>query len=147
MLSRRRGLTIVTNSLTIAVEVASSPSGKVIITGGAVRGASLEAVGALAENTFKAVSVGTAIIGADGVTVDGGVTTHDELEARTANTMIHAAKRVIVVVDGSKIGRVTHARMAEARDVDVLITDATADPGELERLRRIGVAVQVVPDR
>jgi DeoR family transcriptional regulator of aga operon len=143
-LSRRAQLTIITNALTIALELAARPTTKVILTGGMVRSTSFEAVGVLAENTFKAVNVGTAILGVDGISAAGGATTHDEVEARTNNAMIGHAQRVMVVADGSKVGRVTFAQMAEAERIDVLVTDTTADAEELDRLRAVGVTVHLV---
>jgi len=146
-LSRRTQLTIITNALTIALELAARPTTKVILTGGMVRSTSFEAVGVLAENTFKAVNVGTAILGVDGISAAGGATTHDEVEARTNNAMVEHAQRVMVVADGSKVGRVTFAQMADIASIDLLITDTTADPDELERLRAAGVAVHLVEPR
>lgn len=143
-LSRRPQLTIVTNALPVAMELAARPTAKVILTGGMVRSTSFEAVGVLAENTFNAVNVGTAILGTDGISATGGATTHDEVEARTNHAMVAHAQRVIVVADGSKVGRTTLARMAECGEIDLVITDATADVDELERLRAAGVAVEVV---
>ncbi len=137
-------LTIVTNSLTIAQLVTTYPHLKVVMTGGILRSESLELVGVLAENTFNAINLGTAILGTDGITASGGVTTHDETEARTNNAMVTHAQRVIVVADGSKIGRLALAQVASTDQVDVLITDATADPDELDRLRSAGVEVIVV---
>jgi DeoR family transcriptional regulator of aga operon len=143
-LGNRAELTIVTNSLTIALECAARPQLKVIITGGVVRLSSFEAVGSLSENTFKAINVGTAILGTDGITAHGGVTTHDDTEARTNNAMVASAQRVIVVADGSKVGRVTLAKMAELSQISDLITDSNADPVELERIADAGVRVHVV---
>lgn len=146
-LARRPQLTIITNALTIALELAARPTAKVILTGGIVRSTSFEAVGVLAENTFKAVNVGTAILGVDGVSAVGGATTHDEVEARTNHAMVEHAQRVMVVADGSKVGRVTLARMADPERIDLLITDTTADPAELDRLRDAGVTVHLVEPR
>jgi DeoR family transcriptional regulator of aga operon len=140
-LSNHRDLTIITNSLTIATLVTSYPRLKVIMTGGSLRPQSLELVGVLAEGTFSAVNVGTAILGADGVSASAGVTTHDETEARTNHAMVSKAQRTIVVADGSKIGRAALAKMAEISDITTLITDDSADPDELQRLRDAGVEV------
>ena len=106
------------------------------------RGAqSLELVGDLAESTFNAINVGTAILGADGISATSGVTTHDETEARTNRAMVAKAQRTVVVADGSKIGGVALAQMADIEQVEMLITDSSADPDELERLRAAGVQV------
>lgn len=136
-------LTIVTNSLSIASLVSSYPRLKVVMTGGILRPQSLELVGVLAEGTFSAINIGTAILGADGVSASAGITTHDETEARTNHAMVAKAQRTLVVADGSKIGRVALARMAEVSDVSMLITDDSADPVALQELRDVGVDVVI----
>ncbi|MFT4234056.1 MAG: DeoR/GlpR family DNA-binding transcription regulator [Microbacterium sp.] len=136
-------LTIVTNSLSIAQLVTAYPRLKVMMTGGMLRSESLEIVGVLAEKTFKAVNVGIAILGTDGISAAGGVTTHDETEARTNNAMIVNAQRSIVVADGSKVGRLTLAQVAPIEEIDTLVTDVSADPDALEAIRAAGVHVVV----
>lgn len=143
-LSNHSDLTIVTNSLSIAALVTSFPRLKVIMTGGLLRPQSLELVGVLAENTFNAINVGAAILGTDGITASGGITTHDETEARTNNAMVTHAQRTIVVADGSKIGRIALAKVADIQQVELLITDESADAEELDRIRARGVKVLVV---
>lgn len=143
-LTSHTDLTIVTNSLSIAGLVAAHPRLRVVMTGGILRPQSLELVGVLAEGAFTAVNVGTAVLGADGISAAAGVTTHDETEARTNHAMVAKAQRTIVVADGSKIGRAALARMAEMSEVDVLITDDSADPDELDRIRGAGVEVVLV---
>lgn len=146
-LSNRTDLTIVTNSLSIASLVSAYPRLRVAMTGGLLRPQSLELVGILAERTFTAVNVELAILGADGVSVEAGLTTHDETEARTNNAMVRHAPRAMVVADGSKIGRAALAQMATVDEIATLVTDESADPDEVERLRAHGVEVIVVPTR
>ena len=98
----------------------------------------------LAENTFNAINLGTAILGTDGITAEGGVTTHDETEARTNHAMVTHAQRVIVVADGSKIGRLALAQVAKIEQVNLLVTDSSADPAALDEIRAAGVSVLVV---
>jgi DeoR family transcriptional regulator, aga operon transcriptional repressor len=50
---------------------------------------------------------------------------------------------VIVVADGSKVGRITLARVAGTEHIDDLVTDSSADPDELEALRKAGVTVHI----
>jgi DeoR family transcriptional regulator of aga operon len=142
-LAWRQDLTVVTNALTIATLLSERGRVRVVMTGGFLRSESLELVGVLAENTFTAVNVGTAILGVDGVSASAGVTTHDETEARTNHAMITKAQQTVVVADGSKVGRVALAQMAGLDQVATLITDSSADPDELERIRAAGVEVVV----
>ena len=144
-LHHRTDLTIITNSLSIGLEAAEQGQGRVLIAGGVLRSNSLELVGSLAEATLRLVNVGTALVGADGLSSSGGLTTHDDIEARTNHTMIERAQRVIAVADASKIGHVTLAKMADLSEIDVLVTDSNAPEDELARIRDLGVEVVIVP--
>ena len=61
-LHHRHDLTIVTNSVSIALEAARHGQQRVLITGGVLRSSSLELVGLLAENTFKLANIGTCLL-------------------------------------------------------------------------------------
>jgi DeoR family transcriptional regulator of aga operon len=145
-LAHHHDIAVVTNSLSIAGLLSGYAGVRVVMTGGFLRPQSLELVGALAESTFNAVNVGTAILGADGISASAGVTTHDETEARTNHAMVAKAQRTVVVADGSKVGRVALAQNAEIEQIAMLITDSTADPEELRLLRAVGVEVIVADD-
>jgi DeoR family transcriptional regulator of aga operon len=143
----RDELTLITNSLPMAVEAAVWPGARVIVTGGIVRARSLEATGSLTEAAFSSVHVTAAFIGADGVSAEGGATTHHYGEGRSGLAIATHARRVILVADSSKIGKVTLAPIVGLDQVQDLITDAGADPGELDKIRGRGVNVHVVEPR
>jgi DeoR family transcriptional regulator of aga operon len=102
-------MTIVTNSLTIAADCAVDAHLKVIVTGGLVRSNSLEAVGPMSEHAFQVITVGTAILRC-GRDVGRDRCDHVRQARPTAIAMAANAQRVVVAVDGSKIGKVTFAR-------------------------------------
>ncbi|MGH8826432.1 MAG: DeoR/GlpR family DNA-binding transcription regulator [Jiangellaceae bacterium] len=144
LLVDRTDLTVITNALNIATELAIRPRVKLVVTGGVSRPQSYELVGQWAEHTIRGLNVGIAIVGTDGISADGGLTTHDEVEAQTNAALISRATRTIVVADGSKVGRVLLARIAGLDDVDELITDDSADAVALDAVRTAGVDVTVV---
>ena len=137
----RIGLTVVTNALNIASELALRPTVKLIVTGGTARSESYELVGPLAESTLADLNLDIVVVGVDGISVAAGLTTYHEVEAATNRTMIGRARRVIVVADGSKVGKLALARITGIEAVDELITDASADRAELARLEAAGVTV------
>lgn len=143
-LADRSGLTVITNALNVAFDLALRPQVKVVMTGGVARSQSYELVGPWAEQTLQAVNLGTAVVGVDGISAAGGLTTHDEVEAAVNAAMIRRARRTVVVADGTKLGRVHLARIAAAEEVDELVTDVSAPPAEVEALRRTGLVVTVV---
>ena len=85
-----------------------------------------------------------AVVGVDGITVDGGLTTHHDIEAHTNRVLISRARRVIVVADGSKVGRLAFSRICDVASIDELITDAAAPAPELRRLADAGVVITSV---
>jgi DeoR family transcriptional regulator of aga operon len=139
----RADLTIVTNALNIAMDLVLRPRMKLVVVGGVSRPQSYELVGPWAEQVLSSINIGTAFVGVDGIDVVGGITTHDENEARTDRAMLVRAQRVVVVADGSKLGRSTLARIADVTEVHEVITDASADPAQLAAIRDAGVEVTV----
>jgi len=51
---------------------------------------------------------------------------------------------VIVVADGSKVGRLAFARICDVSSVHELITDASAPAPELQRLADAGIVITTV---
>jgi DeoR family transcriptional regulator, aga operon transcriptional repressor len=140
----RRRLTIVTNALNIASELAVRPSLKLVVTGGQARSESYELVGPLAEASLAGLNLDVVFVGTDGITMNAGLTTHHEVEAHTNRALIDRARRVVVVTDSSKIGRVAFARICDIDRIDELITDVEANPGLVQRRREAGVDVSIV---
>jgi DeoR family transcriptional regulator of aga operon len=143
-LADHQQLTIVTNALNIAFELGVRPNIKLIVTGGLARSRSYELSGPLAEASLAGLNLDVAFIGVDGVDARAGCTTHQEVEAHTNGVMIQHAKRVVLVADSSKIGKVAFARICEASAVNELITDRAADPGAVRALTDRGVHVTLV---
>jgi DeoR family transcriptional regulator of aga operon len=143
-LSDRRGLTVVTNSLSIASELAVRPTLKLVVTGGVARPESYELVGPLAEASLAGLNLDVVLIGVDGIAAAAGLTTHHEVEAHTNRALISRARRVIVVADSSKVGQVAFARICELGAVHEVITDEAADAGEVAVIREAGVEITLV---
>jgi DeoR family transcriptional regulator of aga operon len=143
-LVHRAELSVVTNALNIAAELAVRPNLKLIVTGGVSRSASYELVGPLADATLSQINIDTAFVGVDGIDREAGLTTQNETEAATNRALIERSRRVIVVADASKLGRVVFASICPLSSVDELITDTAADPAQIESLRAAGLRVAVV---
>lgn len=139
-----RQLTVVTNALNIASELAVRPNIKLVVTGGILRAESYELVGPLADQALADLHLDVAFVGADGITAADGLTTHHDIEAHTDRALMDRASRVVVVADGSKLGRVAFARICPISAVHELVTDGEAAAGELRAVREAGLEVTVV---
>ena len=87
--------------------------------------------------------VDVAFIGTDGLTVEHGLSTPDHAEAAAKRAIIASSRRVVVLMDSSKLGQEHTVRFAEPRDVDVLVTDGGTDRRTVDALERQGVQVVV----
>ena len=144
LLARGPEVSVVTNALNIAADLAVRPNIKLIVTGGVARGASYELVGPLADATLAKINIDLAFIGVNGIDAEAGLTTQNETEAATDRALIARSRKVIVVADASKLGRVVFASICPVSVVSELITDDHADPAEVQRLRAAGLTVTVV---
>ena len=90
VLASRNELTVVTNALNIAAELAVRPNLKLVVTGGVARSASYELVGPLADATLQGIYVDLAFVGVDGIDAARGLTTQNEVEAATNRGLIAA---------------------------------------------------------
>jgi DeoR family transcriptional regulator of aga operon len=137
-------ITVVTNALNIAHELAVRPQIKLVVTGGVVRSQSYELVGPLALPALERLTLDFAILGVDGISVANGVSTNNETEAAVNELMARRANTVVVVADASKLGRPAFARICSLSDVDVLVTGAGADTEQVNGIRDAGVKVITV---
>ncbi len=138
---RGRDVVIVTNAVNIAMELAREPRIRVHLTGGRLRGASYELVGSAAAQTLQGLNVDVAFIGVNGISVERGLTTHNEEEAEINRAMVYAAHRVVVVADHSKLGKATLVQICPIEAVNVLVTDREATVEHVESFQRAGLEV------
>jgi DeoR family transcriptional regulator, aga operon transcriptional repressor len=137
-------LTVVTNSLSIASELAVRPNLKLVVTGGVARAESYELVGPLAESSLAGLNLDVVLVGVDGISARAGLTTHHEVEAHTNRALIDRASVVIVVADSSKLGVVAFAQICELGRITEVITDEEAAPAAVRELTAEGIQVTIV---
>jgi DeoR family transcriptional regulator, fructose operon transcriptional repressor len=136
-----RDLTVVTNSLVAATELADRAGTQVHLLGGRVRGRTLATVDDWAVRTLGELRADVVVLGTNGCTVAGGLTTPDPAEAAVKRAMARAAHRVVLLADHTKLGEEHFVRFAEVADLDVLVTDSGADPALCDELAATGCEV------
>src|ERR1700690_1763653 len=134
-------ITVVTNALNIATELAVRQHIKIVTTGGVARPQSYELTGPLATGVLEQVTLDVAILGVDGIDAVAGATAHHEGEASINRLMARQAAKVVIAADSSKVGRRAFARICTAREIDVLVTDTGIAAEDAARLEDAGVDV------
>ncbi len=137
-------LTVVTNAINIANELAVRPQLKLVVTGGIARTNSYELIGPLAAHSLQGLSLDFAILGVDAVHPSFGAATHDEGEAAANKAIADCASTVIVVADSSKLGRRAFAQVCPMSSVAVLVTDNEAPDEMAEQFASQGIDVLCV---
>ncbi len=134
-------LRIVTNSLPTAQTLADHDDVDVTVIGGKVRKNTLAMVDSTAVAAVEPLSVDTLFISSDGFSAGKGLTTPYPEEAALKRAMIAAARRVVALVDHSKLGHDHFIRFAEWSDVDLLLTNSEVDASTVAAIEAVGTSV------
>jgi DeoR/GlpR family transcriptional regulator of sugar metabolism len=126
LLRDRTNLTVVTNSLHAAYELAGRGP-RLIVIGGELRRLSQTLVGPLTRLLLQELHLDKAFMGTIGFAAREGLTTTDPSEAFTKKAVMGQSRRVIVLADSSKAGKVSFASAGRWEDIHVLITDTKLD--------------------
>ncbi len=142
-LRHHQNLTIITNAVNIAAELAGS-SLDVILTGGTLRKNSFSLVGPIAEETLRRLNADILFLGVDGFDVHYGLSTPNLLEAKVNRAMMDVARIVVAVCDSSKFGRRSLSLIAPPSAVHQVITDRLAPKKDIDQLRKAGIEITQV---
>jgi len=134
-------MTVVTNALNIATELAVRQHIKIVVTGGVARPQSYELTGPLATGVLDQVSIDVAFLGVDAIDPSAGAMAQNESEASINRLMARQASKVIVVADSSKAGRRAFARICAPSEIDVLVTDTGLAEDVIARFADSGIDV------
>ena len=140
-------LTVITNGLRIASELAGHPGITVLMLGGRVRWEALSVVGQLGDGLFSRINVQKAFLGAAGFTPESGLADATDEEAQIKRSMVAAAREVIAIVDHTKWERAAFATFCPTDQIGIVLTDETAPPVMVRALTGRGVEVRLIgPD-
>ena len=136
-------VTVVTNSLPVASELASGRAGQVIVIGGALRVPEQSMIGPRAVEAIRTYRAATAFLGVPALDSEHGFTADGDAEAATDLAFMEMAQRTVVLADHTKLGRVATTHVVPLSAIDVVVTDGAAGGDQLDALRRGGTSVLI----
>jgi DeoR family transcriptional regulator of aga operon len=136
-------LTVITNAVNIAAELASTNL-EIILIGGSLRKNSFSLVGPLAEDVLEEMHADILFLGVDGFDPDIGLTTPNLLESRVNRAMVKAARQVVAVCDSTKFTKRSLSRIVPPTAVHCVITDENIPRETAEALRAHNIEVVLV---
>jgi DeoR family fructose operon transcriptional repressor len=139
----RTDLTVVTNSLRAATELAAGGP-PLILVGGELRRRSQTMVGPLTDSILSTLFFDIAFLGTIGFSLEAGLTTTDPREAYTKAQVLRRTRRAVLLADSGKAGTASFVRFGRLEEIHVLITDAGLPEPMARALRRKGLEVRLV---
>lgn len=144
LLSTKKELTVLTNSLRIAANMAQNTNHRIYCIGGLM--SHMESVtGGMAAcdflDSFSALDF--YICSTDGITLENGMTEVEETVVAVKRRLVKKSDKVICLADHSKFGKRAFFTTCTLKDLDTLITDEQTDEWYLKQLRAAGVKVIV----
>jgi DeoR/GlpR family transcriptional regulator of sugar metabolism len=140
LLKDRSNITIVTNSLRAAAELAGRGP-RLILVGGELRRLAQTTVGPLTRFMIQELHIDKAFMGTIGLSLHEGLTTTDPTEAYTKELVMDHARDVILLADSSKAHKISFTRAGHLEQVRVLITDTRFDRKLAKELHKRGIEV------
>jgi DeoR family transcriptional regulator of aga operon len=134
-------ITVVTNTVNIAMELSKRKDVNVFVTGGHLHGEWFSLVGPTASRSLESMLIHTLFIGADGIDAEWGASCLSSEEAELNCTMVAHARRHIAVVDHTKFAVVANWRICETRNLHTLVTDTGATDEMIAPFLKLGIEV------
>jgi DeoR/GlpR family transcriptional regulator of sugar metabolism len=138
-----RELTVVTNSVLVAQELARARGVEVVMTGGTLRGSIYALVGSAAEQGLAGMRVQRVFMSGNGLTPERGLSTPNLVVAGVDRALAQAAEEVVVLADHTKIGLETMAQTVPVEGIDHLVTSDQCPSAAVAQFRAGGVQVHV----
>jgi DeoR family transcriptional regulator of aga operon len=139
-----RSITLVTNVVSIAMELSNRPNINVFVTGGFLHGGWFSLVGPVAAEVVGRMFFDIVFLGVNGVHPEHGAGAYAADEAALNRVMAKHAKKRVIVADHSKIGLVATYLFCPSNEIDLLITDIGATDEAISGFVKKGVEVRRV---
>jgi DeoR/GlpR family transcriptional regulator of sugar metabolism len=119
----RKGLTVITNALNIALILGAEPGIELIVTGGEFKPPTLSLTGQKAADFFENIHVDKLFLATAGISLRSGLTYPSLSDIVVKKSMIEAADTTYLVADSTKIGKNAFASLGALSLIDYIITD------------------------
>lgn len=137
-------LRLVTNALNVALATHRFDYIDLLVTGGSLKRPTYSLTGFRAIEMFDSVNSDFAFLGAEGITLEHGLTSSYMLDVEVKQAMIRSASTKILLADSSKIGQVMALSVVPLREIDLIITDKSIARSSRINLEKAGIELCIV---
>jgi DeoR/GlpR family transcriptional regulator of sugar metabolism len=138
-------LTVVTSGINTALELQDHPDITVILLGGIVKKGSHSLEGHLGVNILHQINIDIMFTSANGFSFESGLTDFSVYEVELKKAMVHASKRVVALLDHTKLNKNSIASFASADQIHTLITDCNVTDSDITTFKKHKINIIQVP--
>jgi DeoR/GlpR family transcriptional regulator of sugar metabolism len=143
-LKQRNDLTVITNGVHLALELAAAEQITTILIGGVLRGKNASLVGMLGEEMLSKLFAAKGFFSARGLSLQQGLSERHIQEAQLKSAMTRRVSQVIALLDTSKLDQTSLTSYCPFERVNLLITAGPAKAETLVRLADAGLKINYV---
>jgi DeoR/GlpR family transcriptional regulator of sugar metabolism len=132
---------ILTSGINIAMELTKKPKITIYHTGGQLNQNTLSSSGPTSMSMLDFINIDIAFMAASGFSFENGFTVSNFFECELKKAVIKKAKKVIMMVDSSKFGKVLAFTFGNLSNLDILISDDNLPKTVVNKARELGVKV------
>jgi DeoR/GlpR family transcriptional regulator of sugar metabolism len=142
-LHKRQKLRVVTTDIKIAEELGKHESIETYVTGGAVRPGYYTLGDSIAAEVLDHFRVGRAIMSADGIDIEKGITNITTFEVGVKKKIIDMCDDIVLVADHTKFGKTSFYRIADLSSISTIVTTADIDPQIRREIEAMGIPLRL----
>lgn len=136
-------LKVVTNDLTIALELQKNPNIDILLAGGNVRNEFECTIGSFGIEFLNKLSVDKVFMCPNALSISKGLTTPFEETAAMKRAMMRTSNKRYLLCDSSKIGKTAFCKFADLNEFSYLITDDGIRSSDAEALEKQGLNIMI----
>lgn len=132
---------ILTSGANIALELVKKLKTSVVSLGGLINRNTLSASGPNAISSLDNINIDLAFMAASAFSIENGLTVSNVYECELKRKVVNRAKKVILLMDSSKINKVLPFTYANFEDINIWVCEKTPSKEIAEEAKRRGVKI------
>ncbi|MCC8180792.1 MAG: DeoR/GlpR family DNA-binding transcription regulator [Planctomycetes bacterium] len=143
-LGDKKNLTVVTTDIEIARILENTSDVNIVLIGGIVRRGFHCTTGTMAVAALSSLNVDMAFMAANAFSLEKGFTTPAFEHVEIKKTMISIASETVMLMDSSKIGRISFIKFADLDEIDRLVIDDGIGKKAMQTLKDSNDGLEVI---
>lgn len=147
MMHNKKDVTVITNSLPVAMELADCDGISIFLLGGFLRSEDYSVASNTSMDNLEMFNAGKIIAGIGGISIENGLTDYRMDESSLLRRLIDKADTVIGVADHSKFGKVLRYNICPASKFDCIITTSKTPEHQYAPFMKAGVKIVIAGEK